>query len=235
MNTEKLIKKHPRLWHMAQDGSWPSISEHGLLSTSSLLDLYKIEGQKRLDLESRHRPKSVAISCPGLPGAVVRDQKPMKEHELAGSLDDGLAPSDWYEILNARVFFWPCNRRLRGLLGAVSYRKDVQTVLTLDTATIVAAYADVIQLSPINSGSTIQTIARRGLKTFASISDFPLEPHRQGPGKYQKVAEVVIPDRVVPIDDHVLAVHRVKKDQIIEELWRSPRAKPDDGPFMMPK
>lgn len=230
MTPDDLVRKHPRLWHMAQDGSWPSIREHGLLSTTALLDLYKIEGERREALERRHRPQSVPIACEGLPGAVVRDQKPMREVALTGCLDDGLTPTDWYVTLNQRVFFWPLRTRLRGLLEARAYRKDVQTVLTLDTRSIVDAYADVVQLSPINSGATIMSIARRGNHTFAPIAEFPLEPHRRRQGHKQSVAEVVIPDRVVPILDHVLTVHRIKADKVLEELWRSPRAQPDDGP-----
>lgn len=230
MTAEELIKKHPRLWHMAQDGSWPSIAEHGLLSTSALLDLYEITGEQREALERRHRPQSVLIARPGLPGAVVRDQKPMREVALSDCLDDGLTPTDWYLALNQRVFFWPSRERLRGLLGAQAYRGDVQTVLTLDTRSIVEAYGGVIQLSPINSGATIMKVARRGSQTFAPIAEFPLEPIRRRPGHRQAVAEVVVPDRVAPIEEHVLAVHRVKAEDVIEELWRSSRALPDDGP-----
>ncbi|MFC6775370.1 DUF7002 family protein [Methylobacterium gregans] len=215
---------------MAQDGSWPSIAEHGLLSTSALLDLYRVTGERREALERRHRPQSVAIARSGLPGAVVRDQKPMREGSLRECLDDGLTPADWYLTLNQRVFFWPSRKRLRGLLNARAYRKDVQTVLTLDTRSIVDAYADVIQLSPINSGATIMSVARRGRQTFAPILEFPLEPYRRRRGHRQIIAEVVIPDRVVSIKDHVLAVHRVRASEVLEELWRSPRALQDDGP-----
>lgn len=230
MTPEELIKKHPRLWHMAQDGSWPSIAEHGLLSTSALLDLYEITGEQREALERRHRPQSVPIARPGLPGAVVRDQKPMREAALLDCLDEGLTPTDWYLALNQRVFFWPSRKRLRGLLSARAYRDDVQTVLTLDTRSIVEAYGDVIQLSPINSGATIMSVARRGSQTFAPIAEFPLEPIRRRSGYRQPVAEVVVPDRVAPIEEHVLAVHRVKAEDVLEELWRSPRALADDGP-----
>lgn len=230
MTPEELVRRHPRLWHMAQEGSWPSIEKYGLLSTSALLDLYDVEGDEREALERRHRPQSVPITRPGLPGAVVRDQKPIREAALRACLDDGLTPTDWYLALNQRVFFWPDRARLRRLLSARAYRGDVQTVLTLDTRSIVEAYEPVIQLSPINSGATIMGVARRGNQTFSPIAAFPLEPHRRRPGHRQAVAELVIPDRVEPILPHVLTVHRVQADQILEELWRNSRALPDDGP-----
>ncbi|WP_083936098.1 hypothetical protein [Methylobacterium sp. B1] len=227
MTPDDLVRKHPRLWHMAEDGCWPSIAEHGLLSTSALLDLYGISGERRVAIERRHRPESVAIARPGFAGAVVRDQKPMSQAALLRCLD-GMAPEDWYVALNARVFFWPTLRRLTGLLGAGAYRGNVQTVLTLDTRSIVDAYAATIELSPINSGSTIMRPARRGALTFSRIADFPGEPSRRQAGRPCAVAEVVVPDRVAPVVDHVLAVHRVHAGAILEELWRSPRAEPGD-------
>jgi hypothetical protein len=64
-------------------------------------------------------------------------------------------PEQWFETLNARVFFWLSRKRLRKLLNARAYRARPQTVLTLDTASLVDANRDRIRLSPINSGATI--------------------------------------------------------------------------------
>jgi hypothetical protein len=82
LNEADLIKIYPRLWHVAEDGSWPSISRHGLLSTSSLLDLYEINGERRFEIESRKRLVCHTISRAGLPDAIVRDQKPMSDAKL---------------------------------------------------------------------------------------------------------------------------------------------------------
>lgn len=228
MTPDDLVCKHPRLWHMADDGSWPLIVEHGLLSTSALLDLYQSSDERRNAIERCHRPASIAITRPGFAGAVVRDQKPMSEAALSRCLD-GMTPTEWYATLNARVFFFPTLRRLNGLLGASAYRANIQTVLTLDTRSVVDAYAESIELSPINSGSTIMRPARRGPLTFSRIADFPGEPSRRAAGRPQPVAEVAVPGRVAPVLDHVLTVHRVQAGVIVEELWRSPRAAPGDG------
>ncbi|KQO49403.1 hypothetical protein ASF24_09685 [Methylobacterium sp. Leaf86] len=230
MTPDKLVAKYPRLWHMAHDGSWPSIEEHGLRCTSSLLDLYEVDGAARVALERRHRPVSVPIRRPGLPGAVVRDQIPMSDKALTRCLDDELTPADWYAILNARVFFWPTRERLSTLLNADTYRDDPQTVLTIDTKSLVDAYADKLQLSAINSGSTIMNPARRGKLTFAHIGEFPLEEKRKRPRSDPPVAEVVVPDCVSSMRDHVLTVHRMRGDVILEEIWRNPRASAEDGP-----
>ena len=81
---DELISDCPILYHMAESGSWKSIQEFGLLSTSALLDLFEIEGARREEIESNRRPNNVIIEHRSHGAAVVRDQKPMDD---AGSLD----------------------------------------------------------------------------------------------------------------------------------------------------
>jgi hypothetical protein len=49
---ERLASRYPVLFHMAEDGSWESIRERGLLSTSALLDLFEVEAEERFASES---------------------------------------------------------------------------------------------------------------------------------------------------------------------------------------
>ena len=107
MEAAELIERYPRVYHMAEDHSWPSIERHGLLSTSALLDLYEISGAARRAIESARRASSVTITHQRHGTAVVRDQKPMHESALARCLDDEMTPAQWYRLLNAKVFFWP--------------------------------------------------------------------------------------------------------------------------------
>jgi hypothetical protein len=229
LNEEDLIGHYPRLWHMAEDGSWDSIQKHGLLSTTSLLDLYKYTGKPRQELESIRRPESVLISADGLPNAVVRDQKPMTASALQKCLTDGTTPEQWFETLNARVFFWLSRERLRGLLNAKAYRGRAQTVLTLDTASVVAANRDRIRLSPINSGATIYNPAPRGRDTFSTMSDFPFDERRKTRTLDNAVVELTVLGSVSDIKDHAIAVHSIH-DGKQTELWRRMGTKADDGP-----
>src|ERR1022692_4480653 len=103
-NAELLIQLYPRFYHMAHAGSWPTIQRHGLLSTTALLDLFEVNGERRSALESRVRPKSEEILHPAHGRALLRDQKPLNEKKLAGALDDDLSPRDWYHVLNRKVF-----------------------------------------------------------------------------------------------------------------------------------
>lgn len=229
MNEEDLIRHYPRLWHMAEDGSWDSIQQHGLLSTTSLLDLYKYKGKARRELESARRPQSMLISADGLPHAVVRDQKPMTASALEKCLIDGTTPEQWFETLNARVFFWLSRERLRGLLNARAYRDRPQTVLTLDTASVVAANRDRVRLSPINSGATIYNPAPRGLRTFSKVADFPFEERRKTRALDNTVVELTVLGGVSDIKDYAIAVHSIHGG-LQNELWRRTGTKADDGP-----
>jgi hypothetical protein len=229
MKEADLLKHYPRLWHMAEDGSFGSIRRNGLLSTTALLDLYGISGGKRERLERRHRPECVTITKKGLPDAVVRDQKPMREGPLAGCLMDGLTPADWYQILNNRVFFWLSRDRLRSLLGARAYRDRAHTVLTVDTASLVKAHRDRIELSPINSGATLYNPPQRGLGTFSAIVDFPFEERRKSRSAAKSIVELVVRGGVLDIGDHLIAAHRVENGNR-EELWRKKGTAADDEP-----
>lgn len=90
---------------MAESGSWPSIRNHGLLSTSALLDLFEIEGKERHAIETQCRPESITIHHQVYGSAVIRDQKPLREKTLQNLLD-GMTTAEYYLMLNQKTFFW---------------------------------------------------------------------------------------------------------------------------------
>ena len=214
---------------MAEDGSWDSIRRHGLLSTTALLDLYGVEGDRRLALEAQRRPESVPISGDGLPNAVIRDQKPMTKSALAKCLTGGMTPEEWFRLLNQRVFFWLSRDRLRGLLSARAYRGRPQTVLTLDTVSLVATHRSRIELSPINSGATIYNPRPRGRNNFLPIADYPFDERRKTRPRATSVVELVVLHGLPDILDHLVAAHRINGDHY-EELWRRAGTDPADVP-----
>ncbi len=197
----ELVRDCPTLYHMAERGSWPSIRQHGLLSTSALLDLFSVEGARREALEGRRRPEGVTIEHPALGRAAIRDQKPMDDAGLRMCLLDGLTPEDWYRCLNARVFFWLTRERLLRLLNARPYRDAEHDVLELDTAALVAAHRPAIRLSPINSGTTKpfpSTASKRGRETCRPSAENPYARWRaQGRKAGERVVELTV-DHAVP-------------------------------------
>ncbi len=208
MTDEELIRRHPRVWHMAAAETWPGIQERGLLSVSGLLDVYGYEGGARRAVESARRPECVTLKRDGLPDAVVRDNKPMFEKSLLKCLQDGLTPSQWYEILNAKAFFWADRKRLDRLLGA--YSSKPQVVLEVDTAGLLERHRDRVRLSAINSGQTARKAQLRGLSTFRRIEDFPDGKGALGTKERPRVVELVVEDGVPDVMEIVQGAHRVE-------------------------
>jgi hypothetical protein len=191
---------------MAEPGSWPSIEKHGLLSTSALLDLFEVRGAARKAIESCHRPHSVTLEHPRYGTAVIRDQKPMSEGALRKCLVGGLQPADWYRLLNRHVFFWLSRERLDRLLGARAYRSQRHTILEVDTAPLIAERAELVMLTPINTGSTIFKPQKRGPETFLSISRYPYESWRKKRGPKNAVVELAVASGVPNIRKFVVRV-----------------------------
>jgi hypothetical protein len=171
MDPTRLASRFPRLYHMAHFASWPSIEQHGLLSTTALLDVFGVRGAERERIEAEWRGDSIRIEHPDHGVAVVRDQLPLRPDHLARCLTDGLLPADWYRILNRHVFFWVDEPHLEVLIRARAYRALPQTVLVLDTAKLLERHLGDVRLSSINSGSILRGGALRGPSTFQTIAE----------------------------------------------------------------
>ncbi len=188
------------MFHMAEDGSWPSIVSNGLLSTSTLLTLYDYQGPARDELESEWRENKVPIHRDGLPNAILRDQKPMPPHSLAPTLTNGMSTNEWYRLINGKVFFWVKWEDLEKFMDAKEYRNSPQLAIVIDTDALVKQYTDRITLCSFNSGSTLADYPRpRGRESFLSISE-----HNSPITK-----ELCVEDRVSNVLDVVVSVHRM--------------------------
>ena len=163
MTPEELAARHPRLFHLTLPSNLPGIERHGLLTASALMALHGT------DLARTRRPTAVLLRSAEHGDATLNDQSPMSERALAGCLDDGLTPGDWLALLNGRVFFWADRAGLERLRGARANRDRDVAVLEVNTLALAGAYAHRIELSAINSGSTIRRPARRGLETFTPM------------------------------------------------------------------
>lgn len=192
MRVEDFTHSCPRLFHMAEDGSWPSIEARGLLSTSALLDLYGYEGSARAAVEEEWRSRSMTLRADGLPDVVVRDQKVMPPTDLSRCLTDGLQPRDWYRLVNGKVFFWTSERDLAQFLSAREYRGHPHAVIELSTAPLVTRMEGAIRLTPFNTGSTL---SRDG------------NPRQRGPGTFQRISEYGLPwVKEVAIDGGIVSL-----------------------------
>jgi hypothetical protein len=220
MNIEDLISHYPRLYHMAESGTWDSVRRHGLLSTTALLDLFEITGDERRKIEDEHRPECVEITHTKYGKAVIRDQKPMRESALLKCLEHPYKPKDWYRTLNTNVFFWLDPRRLDGLLGAKAYRDRRHYVLTLDSKAFITAHVDAILLSPMNSGATLYDPLSRGASTFLSISDFPFAERRRTRAVQNTVVELLVKYSVPKVREFVIKVEERTGPDVIQTIWQ---------------
>lgn len=217
MRTSDLTRLYPEMYHMAADGSWPSIARHGLLSTAALVDLWEITSPDLRDsLLRQRRPEQVPIEHPEHGVAIVRDHKPIREAALAGALID-MTPEQWIEVLNERVFFFVQRMRLESLLGA--YRREAQIVITVDTASLVAAHEDRVELCRINSGfAQPHNKAPRNRQSFLPIAEYPHRDRRTPSPQGIDLAELTVLGGVPDIADHVIRVERVFGGEVLERL-----------------
>jgi hypothetical protein len=212
---DELLTDCPVLYHMAEGSSWQSIRDNGLLSTTALLNRYKISGSEREAIGSRRRPTNVCLESSDLGRAVVRDQSSMDDAGLRRCLDDGLSPVDWYQLLNTKVFFWFARERLLRLLNARTYRHQEHDVLVLDAKSLIKDYRNKVWLCPINSGCTKPFPCSRGHETFRRIPDYPYELWKTKRKRGERVVELAV-DHAVP--DGARFVTRVVRMKAKEEL-----------------
>jgi Family of unknown function (DUF7002) len=213
----ELSGRFPLLYHMAQLGSWRSVEEHGLLSTTALLDLFELRGNERFRIESCHRPDSIPITHPVHGSAVIRDQKPMSDTSVRKALTGGLKPTDWYRELNSRVFFWLTEKRLNTLLNARAYRSQRHDVLVVDTKRLVERHERKIVLCAINSGCTIPFPHNRGLDTFRRMADYPYASRKRN---RDPIVELAVDYSVPDIRDFVIEVREAGAEQRAKVVWK---------------
>jgi hypothetical protein len=215
----ELILDCPTLYHMAERGSWPSIKQRGLLSTSALLDLYQVDGGTRKQIEEVRRAESATLQNPSLPPAVVRDQFPMTDIGLLRCLPSHIPPANWYKLLNQKVFFWLTKDRLIRLLNAGNYRNNAHDVLEIDTQSLLKNYFDKIWFCPINSGCTKPFPHPRGDDTFLRIPDYPYSNWRSKRKRGERVVEFVIDYGVPDINRFVRRVVEMRGDQELRTIF----------------
>ena len=200
MDVEELIARHPQVFHTMSATAWPSVRRHGLLSTQQLTDLFGLDAGERACLLGAPRPHSTVLRAPGLPPAVIRDQKPMKF--ITEKIDPRSSLTEYLAAINSRVFFWASPERLARLRQAKEYRTEEQVVLHVDTRALVERHGPRIELCRFNSGAVTQkNHPMRGHKSWLPIADYPYDEYRRRHGCDGALAEVTVLDAVPDILD----------------------------------
>ncbi|MBX3502646.1 MAG: hypothetical protein KF889_24640 [Alphaproteobacteria bacterium] len=147
-----------RVYHIAEADNWPSIERDGLLSARALFERAGARPEDRAAVE-QHRPVRAVLSD----GTVIRDQSPMPPAALKPCLR-GVTPTQWYALLNGKVFFWFDEERVARHLHAC--RRTAQIVLTIDAGALLARHAVRAAVAPFNTGNARRKPAVRGRATF---------------------------------------------------------------------
>ena len=209
MTVEKLAKRYPRLYHVTTPGAWLNIKKHGLWSTSYILEQFGIKGIQRTLIETKRRTSEIALEHPSYGYIIINDNIPLNEQILKNCLNDGLVPEDWLRMVNSRVFFWPNKEKLNRLLAARGNKNRLREVIVVDTLSLIKKHAERIELSPINSGSTIRRAARRGLNTFTPLIQ---NDWRKFFGRHSQICEIVVRDYIQDISEHTIEVFLTKNN-----------------------
>jgi len=200
---DELISRYPRIYHTADARAWSAIQRFGLLPANQLRDTAGLGAST----PSARRADSELVTLPGEGHvAILRDQKPLKF--LSEVLDDETSVEQFLEILDSRCFFWASEARLLRLLNGRHYRAMQQVVLTLDTASPVSGYEDLIELSPYNSGSAhVPNAPVRGKTTFKRLADYDHAAWQRKRGKSgDALVEVTIRGAVPDLSNHLAEV-----------------------------
>ena len=202
-----LTQRWPRLYHLTEVGSWPSIERHGLLSTAALLDVYGVHGSERERLLSQRRPEMRRLERSGGGTAWIRDNKPMTETVLRRTLV-GMSVAEYYRALNERAFFFLEEPPLLKLRNAPPYRARPHEMLVLDTAALLARYGNTVELSPYNSGAVHSgSKVQRGPRPFFPIGDYPWEERRD---RRPPIAELTVPGGVHEVGSLLIERRRLQ-------------------------
>lgn len=200
-----ISERWPRLFHMAEAGSWDSIQRYGLLSTSALLDLFEISGPPRDAIESARRPESVKIEHPKHGAAWIRDNRPINVTVLRRTLV-GMSEAEWYRTLNGRVFFWLSEHRLERLRRAPPYRHREHDILVLDTRALLEVHGAEVELTHLNTGAVYGAATyTRGAGTFRRIDGYPWA-ERVRVARTEPIVELTIPYALRDAADFVIDV-----------------------------
>jgi hypothetical protein len=205
------------IYHLAEAINWPSIQRHGLLSASALMDLVPLSAAERKSFEREQRQDHIHLSN----GVEIRDQKPMPAKALSRCLV-GMQPSDWYALINSKVFFWFDVARMNRQRNACGGRSQI--VLTIDLARLVDRYQADIALSPINSGNARRAPATRGAGTFVPFLEWQntrWKTEAQALGTRERArnhppVELTIPDAVPDISQFIVTTKLLKASEFFD-------------------
>jgi len=219
---QQLIDNYPVLHHMAQAGSWSAIAEIGLRTTEQLVYDSVDSADLRNEILLDQRREAYLLNHPTVGHITVRDQQPLKLHNLLPKLS-GISFEEFLKSLNDRVFLWARPERLDRLLGARLYREHEHDVLVVDTAALLHVAGDRVRLAGMNTGAAIfPNTPVRTPNTFTTVAGFPFDERAAaGKGLVDNVVEVCVLDGVDDVVPAVIRVERRRGANVLRTLYEA--------------
>lgn len=219
MHVDQLVANYPTLHHMAEAGSWGKIREIGLRTTQQIVDACEPPAELRAEILEHQRKRSYRLEHPLVGEVTIRDQQPLKMHNLLPKLK-GISLEDFLRSLNDRVFLWAHPSRLDRLLSARLYRHSQHDVLVIDTAKLVTQCESRLRLAAMNTGATIfPNTPTRDAATFSTVSDFKFRARTSQGIAVGNVVEVCVLDGVDNPFDCVTRVESRIGDAVVKVLY----------------
>ena len=205
-----LAARYPALWHCCFIGAWSGICAYGLQSVADLAELAQVPVQLRERIIQQRRPRAERLELPDGHQAVLRDQGPLRSRNFERHLKS-IGAKAWLALLNARVFLFTQERHVQRLLEV--YKSEGQEVIKLKTAALLAACADRVEVTTINSGALPRTTSpSRGTDTFAPLATFPAD-------KVATIQEVTVVGGIENIQPLTTSVIRHRPDGTKRRIW----------------
>jgi hypothetical protein len=175
MDVGSFAKHFPRLYHLTFASNLPSIREHCLLSPQALAHRYSFSPEESTAiLESRRR------CIQQLHGVTIRDQRAAQEWRMRSCLV-GITAAEWITLLNSKIFFFVS--RQKADVFAESYAAYDNLLIEVDTAALLATYAEHASLCRINSGSFLYNPRPRGRASFIPLDAYSYKNKRDTPAE----------------------------------------------------
>ena len=240
----RLIRRHPKLYHLTAPGRWGSVMEHGLLSTNALIERSGMSPERKFKIGRKRRSKSEEVCIPqpdcvpeSSPSyeiahgrslrAVIRDQEPLILRKLRDQLayqGACITEEEWFERQNERVFFFLSRDSVSSMMKV--YKQ--QDMLVVCTKSLVKAYCNRIELSAYNSGfnrwdrndlSSYVKPYKLHDELFLPIRDYPYRYWHGERGNDGPVRELTILDGVCNIADYVIKVKKMSEGRTVKVLY----------------
>jgi hypothetical protein len=194
VHVDQLTQRFPNLWHVTFAGGWEGIQRHGFLRTIDVAS--ESSGKLRTEITRVETADGTQV--------MLRDQLRTRA-DPTRSLDD-ITPSEWWQLVNSRVYFFCRQRDVNTLVESYIGRRLPQEVIKLRAKPVLEVVADEIEVTTVNVGVFPRTRApSRGRSSFVPLADYPV-------ADAAKIREITVAARVPIASSAITSVARYEVD-----------------------